>query len=153
MAGKENLGLVKTLQRRMSRDASSLSEVEAQLEVLLQDVGREVLEQHLKECDLDHPEPTIRCSHCGAQAQFSTRKTSYVKTGLGTVRYRRAVYRCSACRAETSPLDERLDPEQSLARMRAQIRSERWLPVGKMAKSWGLGTLNGVRKDTRQGGE
>jgi len=58
------------------------------------------------------------------------------------VRYRRAHYVCPNCYHSTYPLDERLDPNASLARLRKRLADGVPLPVGEIARAWGLGTLN-----------
>lgn len=48
---------------------------------------------------------------------------------------------CPHCHHSTCPLDERLDPYTSLAKLRTQIAAGKSLPVDELAKSWGLGSL------------
>jgi hypothetical protein len=39
-------------------------------------------------------------------------------------------------------LDERINPVESLAKLRAKIAAGKSLPVAEMADAWGLGSLN-----------
>jgi hypothetical protein len=149
MSRKEISGLLCELQSQFEETPVSLSAMETQIERLLQRVGREMIQQYLIQCEKMPPDPRTRCRHCGDEADYVSKKTACVKTGLGLIRYRRAYYVCPSCNQTTYPLDERLDPYESLARLRHLIRSGQSLPVGELASAWGLGAL----KATSAGGQ
>lgn len=88
------------------------------------------------------PVPNTLCRNCGKISVFHSMQEGNVHTQFGLIRYQRAFYLCPFCYQGTYPLDERLNPYQSLARMRTKILAGEDLPVSKMAKAWGLGTLD-----------
>jgi len=104
--------------------------------------GRQVLGQLLEGCDAMIPGSTTRCRWCGMEANYVSRRPGYVSTCFGAVRYRRAHYVCPNCYHSTYPLDERLDPNASLARLRKRLADGVPLPVGEIARAWGLGNLD-----------
>lgn len=110
-------------------------------------VNREIIARWLAECEYQEPETQTLCCECGLEANFVSRKATMARTQFGMIRYKRAYYVCPHCHHSTAPLDERLNPFQSLARLRAKIAAGKFLPVAEMAKAWGLGSLNGVASD------
>jgi len=123
--------------KRESHIISSLQDIEDIVVVSI----REELRQWIENNEAYPIEPTTRCSECGQVANFSTKQTGYVRTKFGLIRYLRAGYLCPHCHHTTYPLDERLDPVESLARMRTKIAAGKKLPVSELAQAWGLGTL------------
>jgi len=102
---------------------------------------REIIQQWIECSEASPPEPTTRCSECGKVANFSMKQAGYVRTYFGLISYQRAGYLCPICHHTTYPLDERLNPVESLARMRTKIAAGKILPVSELAQAWGLGTL------------
>jgi hypothetical protein len=88
------------------------------------------------------PNLTTRCRECGQVANYVSKRVGHVRTQFGLVTYRRAAYSCSQCHCTTYPMDERLNPVQSLARLRTKIAAGKSLPVAELAQAWGLGKLN-----------
>ena len=82
-----------------------------------------------------------RCRDCGNYANYISKKVGFVRTQFGLLRYRRAYYVCPYCHQSTCPLDERLNPIESLARLRTKVAAGKPLPVAELAKAWGLGSL------------
>ena len=103
---------------------------------------RQVLGRLLEGCEEAVPEATTRCRWCGMEANYVSRRPGYVSTCFGAVRYRRAHYVCPSCYHCTYPLDERLNPTASLARLRDRLAAGVPLPVGEIAQSWRLGTVD-----------
>ena len=125
---------------------SSLDELEVLAGQKTRRVIRVIIAQWLKACEEIEPQPQTRCRECGLQANFISSKAAFARTQFGLVRYQRAYYVCPHCHASTCPLDERLNPLESLARLREKIAAGKSLPVAEMAKAWGLGSLNGIAK-------
>jgi len=101
----------------------------------------EKIQQWIENNEAYPPEPTTRCCECGNVANFSSKQAGYVRTNFGLISYLRAGYLCPYCQQKTFPLDERLNPIESLARMRTKISAGKMLPVSELAQAWGLGTL------------
>lgn len=125
---------------------SSLDELEALAGQKIRQVIRGIIAQWLETCEEIEPQPQTRCRECGLQANLISRRAAFARTQFGLVRYQRSYYVCSHCHASTFPLDERLNPLASLARLREKIAAGESLPVAEMAKTWGLGSLNGIAK-------
>jgi hypothetical protein len=119
----------------------SLCAYEAHLEQVLCQAGRERLQQKLEELEEKNPLPITRCRWCGGFAHYDSNRGRYVNTHFGLIRYRRAYYICTQCQRSTCPLDERLNPYASLARLRQRIAAGKILPVDELASAWGLGSL------------
>ena len=111
------------------------------LESITVQMGRNILRQWLESCEETHPKSQVRCCECGDFANYVSKRIGFVQTQFGLLRYRRAYYVCPNCHQSTCPLDERLDPVESLARLRAKLTEGKQLPVAEMAKDWGLGSL------------
>lgn len=126
---------------------SYFPELENSVEKISRQIGRTILQNWLEACEDDHPKPTTKCRWCGADANYISKRVGTVWSKFGLVRYRRAFYLCPNCHQCTYPLDERLDPYASLARLRMQIAEGRKLPVNELAKAWGLGSLNQAKFD------
>ena len=125
---------------------NSFSEFETLATQKTRQAIRMIIAQWLKACEELEPEPQTFCKDCGMKANFVSKRSAMARTQFGLVRYVRAFYVCPHCHQSTSPLDERLNPYQSLARLRAKIAAGKSLPVAEMAKAWGLGSLNGMAK-------
>ena len=96
----------------------------------------------IENCESKPPAPNTRCQDCGQVSNFQSMQEGHVRTQFGVIRYERAYYLCPNCQHGTYPLDEKLNPIQSLARMRAKILAGKHLPVSEMAEAWGLGSLD-----------
>lgn len=121
-----------------TRFPSSLGEVEDILaDVICKEIG-----QMIESSEPNPPEPTTRCRDCGAVANFTSQQPGTVTTKFGSIGYWRSAYTCTACGRKTFPLDERLNPVASLARLRTRISAGKSLPVSELAHAWGLGTLD-----------
>jgi hypothetical protein len=125
---------------------SSLDELEVLAGQKTRQVIRGIITQWLNACEEIEPQPQTRCRECGLLANFISRKAACARTQFGLVRYQRAYYVCPHCHASTCPLDERLNPLESLARLREKIAAGKSLPIAEMAKVWGLGSLSGMTK-------
>ena len=123
---------------------SSLDDLELFAGQKTRQVIREIIAQWLDACEENESQPQTRCRECGLQANLISRRAAFARTQFGLVRYQRAYYVCPHCHAATCPLDERLNPLESLARLREKIAAGKSLPVAEMAKAWGLGSLNGI---------
>lgn len=102
---------------------------------------RSIIAKWLETCEEIEPQPQTSCRQCGLLANYVSKKSAFIHTQFGLVRYKRAYYVCPHCHCATCPLDERLNPIESLARLRQKLASGKSLPVAKMAKVWGLGSL------------
>ena len=122
----------------------SLSALELDIQNNLSILGRETISRWLKTCGPVTPYSTTYCCNCGAEARYKKKGKALLQTRFGPVAYQRAVYGCDACGKTTAPLDERLHPVQSLARMRMRLAAGINLPVSEMAAAWGLGSLSVV---------
>ena len=100
------------------------------------------IQDWIEQCEVNPPDPTTGCRECGKVANFISKRDGCVRTQFGLIRYQRARYLCPYCHHTTCPLDERLNPVESLARLRSKILAGEDLPVGKLAKTWGLGSLD-----------
>ena len=87
------------------------------------------------------PKLTTRCRECGQVANYDSERVGHVQTQFGLISYRRAAYSCSHCHCSTYPMDERLNPVESLARLRTKIAAGKSLPVAELAQAWSLGKL------------
>ncbi|HHH46877.1 MAG TPA: ISKra4 family transposase [Thiotrichales bacterium] len=81
-----------------------LTQVEATLTQLVRQIGAKAIEQHLASIKLGYQGSAIPCP-CGGVQRFVGHRGKQVATLLGTVRIRRAYYRCRACRASALPYD------------------------------------------------
>ncbi len=125
---------------------NSFSELESLASQKTRQATRMIIAQWLEACEELEPEPQTFCKDCGKKANFVSMRFAMARTQFGLVRYVRAFYVCPHCHQSTSPLDERLNPYRSLARLRAKISAGESLPVAEMANAWGLGSLNGMEK-------
>jgi hypothetical protein len=121
---------------------NSLSEFEVLVRSKTRQVIRSMIAQWLAACEELEPQPQTMCRECGSLANFVSKRVTVARTQYGLVRYRRAYYVCPRCHAPTCPLDERINPVESLAKLRAKIAAGKSLPVAEMADAWGLGSLN-----------
>lgn len=124
-------------------NTTSLSELEAEIGRILHRAGREMLQRCLDGLEERNPEPITRCRWCGEEACYVSNRVGFISTSYGQIRYRRAYYVCRGCCRSTCPLDERLKPFESLARLRARLESGNSIPVDELASAWGLGSLAG----------
>ena len=117
---------------------SSLGEVE---DILAANI-REEIGQMIQSSETNPPDATTRCRECGEIANYTSQQPGSVTTKFGSIGYWRSAYTCTACGRITYPLDERLNPVASLARLRTRILAGKSLPVSELAQAWGLGTLD-----------
>ena len=117
---------------------SSLQDVES---LVLQSI-RKKIQLWIENSEQNSPASTTRCRDCGKVANFSSKRVGFVRTQFGLIRYLRSHYLCPHCRHSTYPLDERLNPVESLARMRTKVAAGKTLPVAELAQAWGLGSLD-----------
>lgn len=117
---------------------SSLQDVES---LILQSI-RKKIQLWIENSEQNSAEPTTRCRDCGEVAVFSSRRVGFVRTRFGLIRYLRSQYICPHCHISTYPLDERLNPVESLARLRTKVAAGKTLPVAELAQAWGLGSLD-----------
>jgi hypothetical protein len=120
---------------------SNLEELETHLLKILHQTGQQVLTRCLQSAEKQIPDEFTKCGWCGKDAKYVSKRIGFVSTQFGLIRYWRAYYVCPHCHRSTCPLDERLDPYTSLAKLRTQIAAGKSLPVDELAKSWGLGSL------------
>jgi hypothetical protein len=120
------------------RGLSSLQDVES---LVLQSI-RKKIQLWIENSEQNSPASTTRCRDCGKVANFSTKRVGFVRTQFGLIRYLRSHYLCPHCHNSTYPLDERLNPVESLARMRTKVAAGKTLPVAELAQAWGLGSLD-----------
>ena len=125
---------------------NSLNELGELMDRVTCRISRKVLGEWLDACEKVEPQPTTKCRDCGKDAHYVSKRVGFVHTQYGLIRYRRAYYVCPHCHQSTCPLDERLNPVESLARIRAKLAVGKSLPVAEMANAWGLGSLNGKAK-------
>lgn len=112
-----------------------------ELEDITMKFVRETLQDWLESSEETEPKSQSRCCECGNFANFVSKRVGFIRSQFGLLRYKRAYYVCPHCHQSTCPLDERLDPVESLARLRAKLAEGIQLPVAEMAKDWGLGSL------------
>lgn len=112
------------------------------LEAITLQMARNILQNWLENSEGASPNPQTRCSGCGNFANYVSKRVGFMRSQFGLLRYRRAYYVCPHCHQSTCPMDERLDPVESLARLRAKVAAGKQLPVADIAKDWGLGSLN-----------
>jgi hypothetical protein len=101
---------------------------------------REKIQDWIETREGNNPDQTTRCRHCGKLANYLEKRIGFVQTRFGVIRYKRAYYVCPSCYQSTCPLDERLNPYKSLARLRTKVAAGENLPVAELAKSWQLGS-------------
>lgn len=111
------------------------------LEALAQKIIRNILQEWIEGNEEILVKPQTHCRECGNFANFISKRVGFIQSQFGTLRYKRAYYVCPQCHQSTCPLDERLDPFGSLARLRAKLAAGKQLPVAEIAKDWGLGSL------------
>lgn len=111
------------------------------LETFTAQMSRQILQYWLENSEEKVPEPTTRCRDCGNFANYISKRVGFIQTQFGLLRYRRAYYVCPDCHQSTCPLDERLNPLESLARLRTKVAAGESLSVAELAKAWGLGSL------------
>jgi hypothetical protein len=112
------------------------------LEAITLEMVRKILQHWLEISEGIAPNPQTRCSGCGKFANYVSKRVGFMRSQFGLLRYRRAYYVCPHCHQSTCPMDERLDPVESLARLRVKVADGNQLPVADIAKEWGLGSLN-----------
>ena len=117
---------------------SSLLDVES---LVLKSI-RKKIQLWIENSEQNSPASTTRCRDCGKVANFSSKRVGFVRTRFGLIRYLRSHYLCPHCHHSTYPLDERLNPVESLARMRTKMAAGKTLPVAELAQAWGLGSLD-----------
>lgn len=122
----------------------SLGDLEAVARIKTHHLMRSIIAQWLEACEEVEPRPYTRCRQCGLLAKHVSKRSTFIRTQFGLVRYRRAYYVCPHCHTATCPLDERLNPIESLARLRAKILSGIPLSIAEIAKDWGLGSLEQI---------
>ncbi|UCD98328.1 MAG: hypothetical protein JSV42_15440 [Chloroflexota bacterium] len=128
------------LATQIQREAGSLVSLK-DMELVVTQLSRKLIRHWLEHCEEKEPAATTRCRNCGHHAIFVAKRTGYVRTKYGVIRFRRAYYECPDCHQSTCPLDERLNPIESLARLRVKIAAGKALPVAEISKAWGLGSL------------
>jgi hypothetical protein len=114
------------------------------LETITAQIAREILQDWLEKSEEIIAEPETRCRECGNYANYISKRVGFINTQFGLLRYKRAYYVCPHCHQSTCPLDERLNPDESLARLRAKVIAGKPLPVAELAKAWRLGSLGTV---------
>ena len=133
------------------------------LETFTLQMIRQILQHWLENSEGIIPDPKTRCRGCGKDANYISKRVGFTRTQFGLIRYRRAYYVCPHCHQSTCPLDERLNPIESLARLRTKVAAGKPLPVAELAEAWGLGSLRiftsthspaviNLQRDTQQGG-
>jgi hypothetical protein len=120
------------------------------IELLAEEGIRKEIRQWIEESETGSVATTTRCRECGEIAKFSSWQAGIVRTRFGLVRYTRAQYSCPSCYHFTYPLDERINPLASLARLRTKLAAGKSLPVADLAKSWGLGSFNQLSVRTQR---
>lgn len=85
----------------------TLTAIEQTTRVLLQEVGRQTVENTLKTMNPPYPEPRTACS-CGAEAAYVRRRPARLHTLFGKLQVTRAYYLCATCHQGTYPLDKKL---------------------------------------------
>jgi hypothetical protein len=111
------------------------------LEAITNQIARKNLQEWLESSEETELKFQTRCCECGNYANYVSKRVGFVRSRFGLLRFKRAYYVCPHCHQSTCPLDERLDPVESLARLRARLAEGIQLPVAEMAKDWGLGSL------------
>ena len=122
-------------------DANEIVDFE-ELESVSAQMVRIILQEWLDNCEPSPPAAQTYCRECGNIANYVSKRIGFYKSQFGLLRYRRSYYVCPSCHQSTCPLDERLDPVESLARLRAKLAAGNKLPVAEMARDWGLGSLS-----------
>ena len=128
------------LAEQLQLDIDNLSSLD-DLETFTAQISREILQQWLENNEEIDPDPKTRCRDCGDYANYISKRVGFIRTQFGLLRFRRAYYVCPDCHQSTCPLDERLNPIESLARLRTKIAGGKSLPVAELAQAWGLGSL------------
>lgn len=105
---------------------------------------RNILQEWLESSEDSLPKPQTRCRECGNFANYVSKRVGFIQSRFGLLRYKRAYYVCPHCHQSTCPLDERLDPIESLSRLRSKLADGKSLLVAEIAKDWGLGSLQVV---------
>ncbi len=86
----------------------SLREMERTIRHLLRWLGNIMLHVWLLCLTMRYPPRTVKCPHCGEQAEYQRKRRGKLHTMFGIVWCRRAYYLCSACQQGYYPLDDRL---------------------------------------------
>lgn len=85
----------------------TLTAIEQTTQIVLQALGRQIVESTLKTLDGPYPEPTIACS-CGGQSAYIRRRGACLHTIFGKLEVKRAYYLCPLCHQGSYPLDDKL---------------------------------------------
>jgi hypothetical protein len=147
------MGIFDELLKKGESNPTNLNELETLAEQLTRKLGRQILQKWLEALEQPDPPPSSKCRACGKDTNFVSKRAGFLHTDFGLVRYMRAYYVCPHCYQSTCPLDERLNPYESLARLRRQIAAGKSLPVDELASTWGLGSLNGFPQDNGNSGQ
>jgi hypothetical protein len=119
------------------------------LEVYTAHMVRNILQEWLESSEEIQPKSQTHCRECGNFANYVCKRVGFIQTQFGLLRVRRAYYVCPICHQSTCPLDERLNPVESLARLRAKLAGGKQLPVAETAKDWGFGSIrNSIAHDS-----
>lgn len=123
---------------------ASSGELEQCVDQYLNKVGRALVKQWIEKFEGADPDPRTSCSWCGKEAKLFSKRPRVINTPFGAVRYQRSYYICPDCHHSTCPLDEWLNPFESLRGMRNQMAFGAHLPVDRLAKSWKLGKSRSI---------
>lgn len=123
--------MVELVKSQLDEDVT-LTAIEQTTQAVLQEVGRQTVENTLKTLNSPYPESTVACS-CGDEAAYVRRRTACLHTILGKLEVKRAYYLCPACHQGTYPLDKQLGLRPNalsaeLARLAAMVGVQ--LPFG-----------------------
>lgn len=98
--------MVELVKSQLDEDIT-LTAIEQTTRDVLQEVGRQTVENTLKSLNSPYPEPTMACG-CGDEATYIRRRPACLHTIFGKLEVKRAYYLCSTCHQGTFPLDQKL---------------------------------------------
>lgn len=90
------------------QSVTSLSELEGEIRVSLQELGALWLSEWLSLLSRHYTASDWTCPKCGGDAHYERHREASLLTMLGSVCYKRAVYACDGCGDRHYPMDEAL---------------------------------------------
>ena len=104
----------------------SLQDIEQTIRESLQQVGEVLLTLCLEILSERYTAPVWNCSECDETARYERQREAQMRTMLGTVAYKRAVYVCESCNHRHYPMDDALglrpnEMSAELERLAAQM--------------------------------
>ena len=98
--------MVELVKSQLDKDIT-LTGIEQTTRDVLQEVGRQTVEQVLETMNHSYPEPAVTCG-CGDEAAYIRHRPARLHTIFGKLQVKRAYYLCPTCHQGMYPLDAEL---------------------------------------------